>query len=324
MRRARRFVAAALACSLSTSVLAAEGPSIAGPIGGTDIRSAAHPPPGLYAGGILFPVDAFDFADGHEQSIPALADAKLRRIVGGLLVGYVPKLEVFGGSIALLGVASYGRICGHLFASTPKSCQSGFGDPYVEASWSRFIGSLRPSRQKDALPITQGLAIALGFGAVVPIGQYDSTDPTTRALSNGNNIWVFAPNLALTYTTPPIFAEGTEFSTKIYWNKYRTNPATQYSTGDLINIDFAVSERLGRFQAGAAGFYARQVSDDRLYGIPVPPEGQRARLLNVGPVVAYDMPEHGAFVKIKALSTVLVRNSAHSRGVVFSLLKKLN
>src|SRR5262249_17918010 len=104
---------------------------------------------------------------------------------------------------------------------------------------------------------------------------------------------------------------------------YRTNPATQYSTGDLVNIDFAASERIGRFQTGVAGFYAFQVADDTQFGVPVSPDGQRVKILNLGGVLAYDMPEYNAAIKLKVLSTVFVENNAHSRGFVLSVFKKL-
>jgi hypothetical protein len=99
-----------------------------------------------------------------------------------------------------------------LFQANPKLCQSGFGDPYLETQWSRFFGVVRPPRSPGALPIMQGLSIELGFGVVVPSGQYNSTDPTTRALSAGSNIWDYAPHIAFTYTSAPILADGTENS----------------------------------------------------------------------------------------------------------------
>jgi hypothetical protein len=46
MQGARFLVAAALICGASTPVFAVEGPAAAGPIGGTDIRSAVLPAPG--------------------------------------------------------------------------------------------------------------------------------------------------------------------------------------------------------------------------------------------------------------------------------------
>jgi hypothetical protein len=325
MRILKHCLCVALACGYAIPLHAAEGPSLAGPIGGTDIRSAVLPPPGLYGGGVAaLGAEVFGFVDGQGQPIPGLNDANIKRTIVAPFIGYVPNIDVLGGSIGFGAIVPYSKNCGHLFEANPKFCQSGFGDPYFEAQWSRFFGVVTPPRSSGALPIMQGLSIALGFGAVVPSGQYNSTDPTTRVLSAGSNIWDFAPHIAFTYTSVPILADGTEFSTKIYWNKYRTNPDTQYSTGDLINIDFAVSERMGRFQAGVAGFYAFQVADDKQFGIPIPPDGQRVKILNLGGVLAYDMPEFGAAIKIKWLQSVFVENSAHSRGFVLTFVKKLD
>jgi len=41
-------------------------------------------------------------------------------------------------------------------------------------------------------------------------------------------------------------------------------------------------------------------------------------------VLAYDMPEFGALIKIKTLQSVFVENSAHTRGIVFTFVKKLH
>jgi hypothetical protein len=324
MQITRWLLAAALICGSCTSVLAIEGPSTAGPIGGTDIRTALFPPPGLYGGGAALRVEAIDFVDGQGQAIPALRDAHLTRVIGGPFVVYIPDVQVFGGSIGVGAFFSYGQQCGRLFIAEPRPCQSGFGDPYVEAAWSRYFGTPRLSRDPSAYPIAEGLAIRLGFGVVVPVGQYNASDITTQALSTGTNIWDFAPNVAFTYTTRPIIAEGTEVSAKLYWNNYLTNPATQYSTGSLLNLDFAITERIGRFQFGVAGFYAFQLADDKLFGVPIAPDGRRAEVLNIGPVLAYDMPEHAMSVKIKALTSVITANTVTTPGVVVSVFKKFH
>ena len=44
----------------------------------------------------------------------------------------------------------------------------------------------------------------------------------------------------------------------------------------------------------------------------------------MGGVLAYDMPEFGALIKIKTLQTVFVENSAHTRGIVLTFVKKLD
>jgi hypothetical protein len=323
MRRARVFIIVALLCGARTPALAIEGPAAAGPIGGTDIRSAVLPPPGLYGGSILFAAATRDFVDGNGKTIPALREAHLKKQLAGPFLYYVPDAKVLGGSIGFGGIVPIGNQCGHLFVGTPSHCTAGMGDPYVEIDWSRSFGKLRPSRFAGAYPILQGLTIMAGFGVVFPAGTYDASDLTEQALSIGTNIWDFAPTVAVTYMTPPLLAEGTEISAKFYWNNYLENPDTHYLTGDLLNVDFAVTERIGRFQIGATGFYAVQIEDDRLFGVPIPPDGRRAEILHLGGIVAFDMPEHASSVKLKALSSVFAENTPTFWSFVFSWVKKL-
>ena len=324
MRNLWGVAAAVLTCGWTTCALAAEGATVAGPIGGTDIRSAQLPPPGLYGGMVFFYATAREFVDGSGHVIPALSGLELDRKRAGPFLIYVPNVQVLGGSVAVAGIIPGGTECGRLFAATPPRCIEGLGDPYVEAAWSRFYGSVRPSQYPGAFPIAEGLTATFGFGAVIPIGKYDVTDATTQGLAIGNNIWDLAPIVALTYTTKPIIAEGTEFSAKFYWNNYLKNPATQYSTGTILNTDFAVSEHIGRFQFGAAGFYTVQVADDKQFGVRIPPDGKRAKVLMLGGVLGYDMPEYDAAMKVKVLQTAVIANSVNSFGVSFAWIKKLH
>jgi hypothetical protein len=309
-------------CGFGMPALAVEGPTAAGPIGGTDIRSAMLPPPGIYGGLILLGASTLDFVDGQGETIPALKQAHLAKELAGPFLYYVPETKVLGGSIGFGAIVPAGNQCGHLFIGDSDRCTLGVGDPYVELDWSRFFGTLRPSEYPGANPILQGLTILAGFGAVIPVGTYDASNPTQQALSTGNNIWDFAPIVAFTYTTRPLLAEGTEISAKFYWNNYLENPQTHYLTGDLLDLDFAVSEHIGRFQVGVAGFYAAQVQDDKLFGVAIPPDGHRAEVLELGPVLNYDMPEYASSVKVKALATLFAANTVTSWGVVFGWIKK--
>jgi hypothetical protein len=322
MRAIGIVMAAALVCDASTTATAVEGPTAAGPIGGTDIRSAFLPPPGIWGGMIGLAATAFDFVDGNGNTIPGLSTAHLEKQLAAPFFVYVPDAQVFGGKIGFLGVVPYGEQCGHLFAFNPTRCMIGIGDGYLEVAWSRSFGTLRPSTYPGAYPILEGLTILAGFGVVLPTGKYDALDATSRALSIGNNIHDFAPTVAVTYTTQPILAEGTEISAKFYWNNYLTNPTTHYYTGSLLDVDFAVSERIGRLQGGVAGFYAFQIADDKLFGFPIPPDGRRAEILELGGVMALDFPEYNASVKIKVLSTVITANTVRSTGVVAGWVKQ--
>jgi hypothetical protein len=323
MRILRLLFGAAAICCAGTSSMAAEGSSVAGPIGGTDVRSAQLPPPGLYGGLVLLYAKANQFFDGSGKLVPALSGLDLARTRAGPFLLYVPNVEVFGGSIGIGGIVPAGSECGRLFETTPKRCISGLGDPYVEIAWSRFFGTMRPSQHAGAFPIAEGLTLALGFGTVIPIGRYNAEDAATQGLVIGNGVWDFAPSVAFTYMTRPLLAEGTEISAKLYWNNYLTNPATQYSTGTLLNLDFAISERVGRFQGGLAGVYIAQVADDKLAGVTIPPDGRRVEALSLGGVVVYDMPEHGTSVKLKWLAPVVYNNFVNSYGVSIGWIKKL-
>ena len=212
--------------------------------------------------------------------------------------------------------------CGHLFIGELRNCTTGVGDPYAEIDWSHSFGKLRPSKFPGAYPILQGLTILVGFGIVFPGVAYDASTPLQQALSISNNIWDFAPTAGFTYTTPPIIADGTEISVRFFWNNYIENRDTHYQTGDLLDLEFAVSERIGRFQVGLTGFYAFQVEDDELFGVPIPPDGRRTTNAQLGPIVNFDIPANSSSVKVKALTTVLTENTVRSWAVIFGWVKK--
>src|SRR5690606_25557099 len=102
---------------------------------------------------------------------------------------YVPEYEIFGGSAGFFGFVPAGTECGRLFEFTAKRCISGIGDPYVELVWSRFLGTMRPSKFPDAYPIAEGLTVSLGLGVVIPAGRYDTSDAASHGLTIGNNVW---------------------------------------------------------------------------------------------------------------------------------------
>jgi hypothetical protein len=160
------------------------------------------------------------------------------------------------------------------------------------------------------------------FAVVFPAGSFDASDKTQQALSIGRNIWDFAPTVGVTYTTAPIIGDGTEISVRFFWNNYLENPTTHYSTGDLLDVEFAVTERMGRFQFGVTGFYIFQIEDDKLFGVTVPPDGRRTKDFELGPIVNFDMPMYSSTVKVKALTTATSENYVRDWAVIFGWIKK--
>lgn len=318
-----RFLSLAIfLVAFSARSQAVEGPTAAGPIGGTDMRSGMLPPPGVYYGTLQLVAGTIDFLDGQGKTIPGFEDAHLTKGVAGPFLYYVPEMKILGGHVAIAGIVPVVHQCGHFFANQSDDCDTGVGDPYVEIAWSRFFGTWRPSTYAGAYPIPEGLSLLLGFGTVIPAGKFTARDPLSQALSAGTKIWDFAPTVAVTYTTRPILAEGTEFSAKLYWNNYLENTETNYRTGDVLSIDFAITERIGRFQVGVAGVYAVQTEDDEVSGVRIPPDGRRAEVLQIGGVIGYDMPEHGSSFKVKALVSPHAENTVTSWGVALGWIKK--
>lgn len=307
----------------ASSVKAAEGPVAAGPIGGTDMRSAELPPPGLYGGVTGLDSVVHEVHDGTGHPAPGLDAVDLNALVAAPFFVWVPNTTVFNGSLGLIGVFPAGQECGQLLSSIPRRCVSGFGDPYIELSWSRFFGKVRASHDPGAFPIPEGLTVSLGLGAVIPVGQYDPQLQRSNGISLGNHTFDLAPSVAFTYTTPPLLFDGTEFSAKLYWNQYWENPETHYLSSPLVDVDFAVTEHIGRFQAGLTGVYFRQTGEDTQNGIVVPPDGRRAEYLALGGVLNIDIAEWGAAIKVKALTTVLTENAGVSNVLVIGFAKKL-
>lgn len=312
-----------LCITLAGRAHAVEAPTVAGPIGGTDARSAMLPPPGLYGGVALYHGETLDFNDSHGKEIPALSDAKLKKWLGAPYLIYVPKTTVLGGAIGVWGYVPIVNVCGHLFAGTADECDTGVGDGYAELNWSRSFARPRPSAYANAFPILEGLTTLLGVGIVLPFGEYTAADPLHQAVSPGNNVWDFAPTVGFTYTTQPILAEGTEISARVYWNRYLENSETNYLMGDIINIDFAVTEHIGPLQVGVTGFYATQVADDEIDGRQAPPDGRQAEAFGIGGVAIYDLPQDATSLKLKAITTAPhAEYTVETWAVTFSAMRK--
>jgi hypothetical protein len=302
---------------------AAEGTTAAGPVGGPDIRAAFLPGPGLYGALISLGTRSPQVRDGSGNPRAGLNAVDIKGGTAGAALLYVPDFKVFGGSVGILGVAGFGFLCGQLTSAVPSRCASGFGDSYIETNWSRFFGVTRPSRENGAYPIREGLAIATGIGVVFPTGPYNQRLQASNGVSIGKNIWDVAPSVAFTYTTPPWLAEGTEFSTKIYLNNYFKNSVSDYKSGTLLDIEFAVSEHIGRWQIGVAGYYLRQLEDDRRAGVPVAPDGRRLQTMSLGGVFNYDMPEIGSSIKLKLRTSVFAYNAGMVSSFIISISKKI-
>src|SRR5258705_6371242 len=97
---------------------AVEGTTAAGPVGGSDVRVALLPPPGLYGGVAFFAGNAPRLVDGNGHDIPGLSPHFTIKAAAPFAV-YVPDIKVLGGSIGGVGVLPYGANFGRFLATQP-------------------------------------------------------------------------------------------------------------------------------------------------------------------------------------------------------------
>lgn len=291
--------------TLAPIIMAAEGANYGGPVGGTDIQAAMLPPvSGWYGGVVAGYANGNKFYDKNgDQDRNIHAHISSEVAAAGLL--YVYPQQLWGGTLAtsLQGSMNKGRI------SLNGSDQNykGFGDLYSDLLiWSKYLGD-SPAGQPPT-----GLTVKLAYSMVFPTGRYNTSDLYT----SGRNVFFFIPNAAATYLTK----SGLELSGHAFANIASENKATDYDSGTVLNLNFAVSQHVGLWQLGMAGYYAKQVSDDHIDGEVVEPDGRRYSGLAVGPVVSYDIPAWKSNIKFKALAPLQTENSlaANTAYVVFS------
>ncbi|WP_202743800.1 transporter [Acinetobacter calcoaceticus] len=266
-----------LTCLFQYKTQAAETIALAGPIGGTDIGSAFLPPSGNYIAGIGAAIKNQKWYDNDGKQ----SDVKGAVYIGGVGLLHVYKTQLYGGSLASSVFLGYQELC---FGFDTKECVSGFRDVYSDLiTWSKFY----PTKEKDPSHIPYGLAITTGLGVNFPLGAYKEGN----SLNVGSNFYTISPNIGITYTfesfLPSVFGEATELSSRLAYNYYTKNEATDYVTGPVLNMDYAITQRKEKWQYGITGTTYKQLRDDKVQGHYI--KDTEAKTLTMGPLVAYNL-----------------------------------
>ncbi|WP_197022710.1 transporter [Hyphomicrobium sp. 802] len=306
----------------TSSARAVEGGQYGAPLGGTDIRQAYLPPtPGLYGGIVGIDIAAPTYAGDHGES--TRRPAFLYSEIGGIGLMYVYPIKPFDFTIASSIQIQYAGSVQELTINGRhlKGFAADFGDSYSDLIYaSRYLGLFGATPGNNP-KYRYGLTAAFGVGAELPIGAYTKSD----FVNIGKNTFIIAPNAALTYLTGPnlSFFDGTEISARFFYDTSWENSATHYSGGNLIDLDYSISQRWGNFQFGVAGVFAQQLTADYTTAGLVSPNGNKYTKIDLGPVFAWDSPELGTTFKLKALFPIEHANSYDVNTVVLSASKKL-
>jgi hypothetical protein len=294
-----------LAAVSSTAAHAAEGSIYGGPIGGTDIRNAYLPAkPGLYLG--LVSSTATADQSYNNVGVNRALDVEATAQTFAASLTYVYPVKLFGGTIATSAQANFQ--VGHLTINAGHDPYHGVGDVYSDLlAWSRYVGPVFGEAKNPLAPkLPYGLTVKAAYSMIFPTGKYTPTEPNYP----GHEDFFFIPNFAASYLTQPnALGDGVEFSAHVFADFASENPKTHYHSGPVIDTDFAVTERRGRWQGGLQGYYSKQVGDDFRNDVLVQPDGKRLMVFYLGPVIAFDMPKQRATVRLKVTFPVEVRNT---------------
>jgi hypothetical protein len=321
---------------IAPQAMAAESVISPTPTGGTDFNQALLPPTGLYGGLALIPGPETPYSTDANSHRVQGGGAKAKAVIGAAGLLYVYPTELFGGSIASSIQASAWDICLTPFSSTGSTlssigeCKGGIGDIYADVFyWSKNVGLF------GAIPgpskyIPYGLTIAGGLAMKAPTG---ASYVPSNLLNFASNLWIFTPNLAITYNTGPNLSLGdsTQFSARLFLPFAARNPTTGYQSGNSFDLDFAVSEIFGNWQVGAAGYYTLQYEDDDGFnvatGLRCPGaaciDGNRNGQLAIGPAIQYTFPDSGVFVKAKYSADVWSKNNLSEQTLTLQIGMKI-
>jgi hypothetical protein len=121
-----------------------------------------------------------------------------------------------------------------------------------------------------------GWFASVGFSFYGPDGYVTGVNGTNGI---GAPFWTFEPSVAVSY-----LGHGWDLTLHAVYNSNTTNPYDQYRSGDQLFIDLTVTKKIGKFEFGPVGYFARQMTPDR------DPNGVYAALAALGTPGIYNAP----------------------------------
>jgi len=121
--------------------------------------------------------------------------------------------------------------------------------------------------------------IKAGIDIYLPDGNFEK--PNVMAFPNSIGWWVVEPTLGISYVP-----NGWNLSASLFYDHNFVNPATGYTSGDVIGGDYTVMKTIGRVGVGIGGYSQTQISNDVQDGLEI--ANSRASNYGIGPMVSYD------------------------------------
>jgi hypothetical protein len=228
------------------------------------------PAPGLYTSNDYYYYSGSASREVRNGNVEVGVDVTMN---ADLLAGlYVTDWHVLGGTYAAGGAFDY------IWANLDASLRTPPGSRDISVGNSGIGDSL-------LIPFLLGwnegnLHWNVGLNVYVPTGGYN-----THELSIGKNVWGFMPQFAVTYFDPKT---GLDVSATFVFTALTNNSATDYQSGDMFNIDWAIGKHFGargEWEAGIMGNLEHQITGDSGTGAKLGPF--EANSAGIGPGISY-------------------------------------
>jgi hypothetical protein len=277
------LLAGALAALLPQAARAAEfgtGPWVKGY---TDILGGIVPPvPGFY-----FRADAFHYNGDAERTIfNGFVQIGLEQDYTATLAAltYVTPWKLLGGTYAVAVVPSVVAMDVDVGIGIPR-----FTGPLGLRTFGPF--NFRTGDTNLALGDTAFSPFVLGWNAgnfhwnVGVFGFAPTGDYSKRQLANTSlNHWAIMNRIAGTYFDPKT---GWQIDGAAIYSVNWENPATNYETGDILNLEGVIAKNFGRFGVGVTGYAMIQTTPDSGSGARL--GAFESRVFGAGPILTYTL-----------------------------------
>jgi hypothetical protein len=270
--RPRRWRLLAAALLLPFTAIATENGTTAFPNGNEDFLTAAMPPPGWYG---LFYANRYHaglLADDAGQSLFPSFSLSVNAIV--------PRFD-WVKPVSILGADRWGTLLVVPWLDLTLEAQPAPGVMVKGAQ--RGLGDLTLGNGLHWTFAHFEMVNAIDVGA--PTGAYHAAD----LVNPGLNHWVLRFNHIGTWRPNPAW----EFSYRLHTDCNFRNTATDYRSGQTAYLNWALGWRPNpALTLGLAGYFLRQLTDDRQNGAVVGAHGNRVRVDGIGPCLKYFQPNH--------------------------------
>ncbi|MDX9715430.1 MAG: transporter [Dissulfurispiraceae bacterium] len=248
------------------------------PLGAEDFMSGAVPPPGTYFINYFLYYHGTKFRDGDGNRI--IPDFDLKGTANVFRLIHITKHQILGANWGMHVFLPFKNV--NVTMNGRHESKAGLGDIIVDPillSWH-----------------SKNWHFAAGLDIYLPTGDYDK-----NSMANpGRNYWTFEPIIGATYTSD----NGWDVSAKLMYDFNTKNTATDYLSGQEFHFDYTIGKKMGAWSLGLGGYYYRQVTDDRQYGVKVGTDGNKGQVFAFGPQVKYDYKNMSFILKYQTETLV--------------------